>query len=165
VILGAILLLLAAAALIAAELFLPSHGVLGIAAALCAVASIIMAARVSPLLGALFGFTILLVTPFVIYWAIKLYPKSPIGKRVMLDAPAAVPTDKNHDPSARLQQLVGQQGIAMTMLRPAGSVELNGQRINCVSESEVIDAGTKVEVIRVSGIKVIVKPVANSRPA
>jgi membrane-bound ClpP family serine protease len=159
VILGALLLLLAAAALIAAELFLPSHGVLSIAAALCAVGSVIMAARVSPMLGALFGFIIVIITPFVIYWAIKLYPRSPIGKRVMLEAPAPAPGDKDHDVAARLQQLVGQQGIAMTVLRPAGIVELDGQRIDCISEAEVIDPGTKVEVIRVSGLRVIVKPV------
>jgi membrane-bound serine protease (ClpP class) len=45
------------------------------------------------------------------------------------------------------------------MLRPAGSVDVGGRRIDALSEAEVIDAGTRVEVVRVAGLKVFVKSV------
>ena len=45
---GLLLLFAFAGALVAAELFLPTHGLLGILALLCAVGSVIMAYRVSP---------------------------------------------------------------------------------------------------------------------
>ena len=48
-------------------------------------------------------------------------------------------------------------GRAVTMLRPAGSVEIGGRRYDCLSEAEVIDAGSAVEVVKVSGLKVFVK--------
>jgi len=160
VIVGAILLLLVAAALVAAELFLPSHGLMGLLAVLCALGSVILAARVSPLWGAVFAFVAIIATPLVFYWTVRLYPKSPMGKRVMLDAPQPAANDMFNEESQKLQHLVGQRGVAMTLLRPAGSVDLNGNRIDCVSEAEVIDPGTRVEVIRVSGQKVIVKAVA-----
>lgn len=159
-IVGAFLLLVLAAALVAAELFLPSHGILGLIAVVCALASVIIAFRVAPALGLFFGLAVVILTPLVFYWAVRLYPKSPIGKRIMLDTPRASPADRFTEESARLAQLVGQRGVALTMLRPAGSVELDDRRIDCVSESDIIYPGTPVEVIRVSGLKVIVKPVA-----
>jgi membrane-bound serine protease (ClpP class) len=157
VIAGAILLLIAACALVAAELFLPSHGVMGVLAALCAIAGVIVAFHVAPLFGFFCGIVLIILAPLVFYWAVKLYPKSPVGKRVMLDTPqvAGEPSQE----AARLTALVGRRGIAMTTLRPAGSVELDNQRIDAMSESTVIDAGAPVEVIRVVGRKVIVRPV------
>jgi len=47
--------------------------------------------------------------------------------------------------------------VALTLLRPAGSIEIDGARIDAVSESEMLEAGTRVEVIKVIGLKVIVK--------
>ncbi len=64
--------------------------------------------------------------------------------------------DSFEDDGARLGRLVGMRGLTMTPLRLAGSVELNGERIACVSEAGVIEAGVTVEVIRVAGMRVIV---------
>ena len=83
-----------------------------------------------------------------------------MGKRVMLNTPAPAATDAFTSESARLAQLVGQRAIASTLLRPAGTIELDGRRINALSESEIIYPNTPVEIIRVSGLKVIVKAVA-----
>ena len=158
-IIGACLLLIFAGALVAAELFLPTHGILGICAFLSAAVSVYFAYLYSPVLGFLFGFTVVLMTPIIFYWAIKIYPKTPVGKRVILDAPAGAAAQGFEEASTRLAQLVGQRGTAMSMLRPAGTVELDGRRIDAVSESEIIYPNTPVEVIRVNGLKVIVKAV------
>ena len=160
-ILGAIALLIVALALMAAELFLPSHGVLSVFAAITAVASVVLAARASVGLGMIFGGVLLLATPVVIYYAIKIYPQTGVGKRVMLDPRQAGTAGGTGfaEEAARLEALVGQQGVAMTMLRPAGSVEIGGRRIDAMSEADVIDAGTRVEVMQVSGLKVIVRAV------
>ncbi|MCL2648715.1 MAG: hypothetical protein FWD61_17220 [Phycisphaerales bacterium] len=156
-ILGAILLFIAAAVFMAAELFLPSHGVLAIGAAGCAVASVVTAYMKSPMLGLIFGVAVVLMVPVVIYWAVRLYPKTPVGKRVMLEASSSAAGFEQE--TEQLSQLVGKRGNAMTMLRPAGTVELDGQRIDAVSEAEIIYPGTAVEIIRVDGMKVIVKAV------
>jgi len=157
---AAILLLVAALACVAAELFLPSHGVLAICAAILALLSIIFAYRVYPALGILIAVAVVICTPIVFFYAIKLYPQTPMGKRVMLKSPSANIKDPFAEESQRLAQLVGQRAVAATMLRPAGTIEVDGQRIDAVSEAEVIAAGTAVEILRVSGLKVIVKPVA-----
>lgn len=160
---AAIALLLLAMALVAAELFVPSHGLLTIFAFLAAVGSVFFAYDASPGLALLFVLLILIASPVVFYWAIKLYPTTAVGKRVMLappgqtgGAPAAVGFDKE---AASLEQMVGQQGVAMSLLRPSGAVDIAGRRIDAVSESDIIQPGTPVEVIKVSGLKVIVKAV------
>ena len=157
---AAILLLVAALACVAAELFLPSHGVLAICAAILSLLSIIFAYRTHPVLGILIAVAVVVCTPIVFFWAIKLYPQTPMGKRVMLNSPPANLKDPFAEESQRLAQLVGQRAVAATTLRPAGTIEVDGQRIDAVSEAEVIAAGTAVEILRVSGLKVIVKPVA-----
>ena len=154
---GAILLLVAALACVAMELFLPSHGVLALCAALLALGSIIMGYRAYPAAGILIGAVIVICAPIVFFYAIKLYPSTPMGKRVMLKTPPASVRDPFAQESARLGQLVGQRAVAATMLRPAGTIEVNGERIDAVSEAEVIVAGTAVEILRVNGLKVIVK--------
>ncbi len=162
---GAFALLLLALVLVAAELVVPSHGLLTILAALAAFASIFLAYKAAPDLALIFGALILISAPIVFYWAIRLYPGTPMGKRVMLAPPSeqgrgdssAAPAFSEE--AARLEKLVGQQGLAATFLRPSGSVEIAGARIDAISESDIIEPGTPVEVIKVSGLKVIVKPV------
>ncbi len=50
----------------------------------------------------------------------------------------------------------------MTPLRLTGNVELDGERVGCVSEAGVIDAGKRVEVIRVTGMRVVVRAVQSN---
>ena len=111
------------------------------------------------MLGFIFGIAVVVMAPFVFYWAIRIYPNTPMGKRVMLGAPSADISNPFAQESQQLSKLVGQRGTAMSMLRPAGTIELDGRRIDAVSESEIIYPNTSVEVIRVSGLKVIVKAV------
>ncbi|HUO07507.1 MAG TPA: NfeD family protein [Phycisphaerae bacterium] len=151
------MLLIAALACVAAELFLPSHGVLTLCAGLLALGSIIAGYRAHPVFGIGIGVAIVICSPIVFFWAIKLYPQTSMGKRVMLKSPPASVMDPFAAESQRLAGLVGQRAVAATMLRPAGTIELNGERIDAVSEAEVIVAGTEVEILRVSGLRVIVK--------
>lgn len=60
-------------------------------------------------------------------------------------------------------ELVGRRGQAVTDLRPSGTALINGERIDVVSESEWIEAGTQVEVTSAEGYRQIVRPVARDR--
>jgi len=57
------------------------------------------------------------------------------------------------------KELIGAEGIALTTLRPAGTAEINGKRVDVVADWEYIPKGSKIKVIRVEGIKVVVKEV------
>lgn len=63
-------------------------------------------------------------------------------------------------PSSDLALHVGKTGTSLTPLRPSGTVEVFGRRMDVVTEGEFIPAGTAIEVIRVEGARVIVRAMA-----
>ena len=56
--------------------------------------------------------------------------------------------------------LVGQRGVTVTDLRPSGVVEIDGKRVQVVSQGPFVDAGSSVEVLNASGSRVEVREVA-----
>ena len=53
--------------------------------------------------------------------------------------------------------LIGQTGVTATTLRPGGFATIGGQRIDVVTNGEMIDVGTPVEVVEVEGNRVQVR--------
>ena len=62
-------------------------------------------------------------------------------------------------PDRELIKYTGMEGIALTPLRPAGSAEISGDRIDVVTDGEFIAKGAKVVVNKVEGLRVIVKAI------
>ncbi len=56
--------------------------------------------------------------------------------------------------------LLGQRGLALTALRPAGRVQFGEQVIDVVSEGSYIERGMAIEVVKVAGNRVVVHEVA-----
>ena len=68
-------------------------------------------------------------------------------------------TDAEHGfTSAEVRlDLVGRQGSAITSLRPAGVAMIGDERVDVVSQSEWIEAGSEVEVISSEGYRHVVR--------
>lgn len=56
-----------------------------------------------------------------------------------------------------LAQMVGREAVAITDLRPAGKIEIDGQRLDATSTGEFITAGSKVVVVRFEAASLYVK--------
>lgn len=97
----------------------------------------------------------LLSTFIIIYVIAKYLPKTSAFSRLILSNEEKA--DQGFVSYPSIKELVGMEGIALTTLRPAGSAEFNGQRYDVVADWEYIPKGNKVKVIRVEGIKVVVK--------
>ena len=50
-------------------------------------------------------------------------------------------------------------GVAITQLRPSGATVFGGNRVDVVTEGELIDRGVSVRVIEVEGARVVVREV------
>ncbi len=59
-----------------------------------------------------------------------------------------------------LADLVGQRGRAVTGLRPSGTAEVDGARVDVVSEGPFVAAGAAVEVVSARGSRVVVREVS-----
>jgi membrane-bound serine protease (ClpP class) len=94
----------------------------------------------------------------------RFLPAIPVFNQMVL----APPGGSLHDPSEpRLRPdltssagghlLVGQFGTATTVLRPAGKAEIDGRLVDVVSDGPFVNEGARVEVVRVSGNKIVVR--------
>ena len=72
-------------------------------------------------------------------------------------APAApeAPVPEVEDKLAACQ---GREGVAVSALRPGGTVEVDGVRVNAASGGELIAKGAKILVVGREGDHVIVRP-------
>ena len=58
-----------------------------------------------------------------------------------------------------LEIFLGREGTATTVLRPTGMADFDGVKLNVVSEGEFVSAGTKVQIVRVEGSRILVRTV------
>ena len=150
---AAILLLGLGLALIIAEVLFPSFGILSVLATLSIVAAIVLAFRDSPDTGYGFLFTTVVLVPVMILVGLKLFPKSPFGKKMVvsgLSFGSQAATDE------RDLVLVGVEGALEADCHPTGVARLDNRRVDVVSRGEPIEAGTTVRVIEVKGNRVVV---------
>jgi membrane-bound serine protease (ClpP class) len=57
------------------------------------------------------------------------------------------------------KDLVGQEGVALTTLRPAGMARFGEKKVDVVSEGEEVERDSRVRVIEVKGNRVVVRAV------
>lgn len=87
---------------------------------------------------------------------LRRVPRSSIWHKLSLETKleeSGFPDDDPDDPVIK----VGAVGRALTPLRPSGTVEIGGMRVDAVSDGPFIAAGTAVEVVRVFGNRVTVR--------
>ena len=44
------------------------------------------------------------------------------------------------------------------MLRPSGTALIDGERLDVVSEGDFVEPGQKVRVVKVEGLRIVVRP-------
>ena len=148
--------------LLIAELFIPSGGVLGILAAAALIGSILLAFSTNPhgtRTGTIFLLIVAIALPTVIGIGLKLWPKTPLGRRMLLDRPTPEEIDPHDQRDYELSRLVGRVGRTITQLRPSGMTDFDGRRVDTIAEGMIIEAGTLVRVVDVKGRRVIVRMV------
>ena len=56
------------------------------------------------------------------------------------------------------EELLGQEGVTVSYLRPSGIALLGGQRLTVIAEGEFIEAQRPIKVVEACGSRVVVKP-------
>lgn len=147
----ALLLVVVGAVLLVAELLLPTHGVLAAMGLAAIFGSAVSLFWVSQWLGITALAVLVLSSPLWFMAALRIWPHTPVGRRMVLTATTAVPVNQG----ARLA--VGQTGLAMTEMRPMGECEFAATRTQAVSELGIIPAGTTVKIVSLDGEKPVVR--------
>lgn len=167
----AILLLVIGLALVVAEVFVPSGGVIGFLAFCTITGAVIVAFMENSMTGLMILAISIVGLPVIIALALKWWPYTPIGKRVLLQSPQGDEVLPDDPRRRALKGLVGKVGRARSKMLPSGAVVIEGRSIDAVSEGVPIDEGQPIQVVAVHGVEVIVRPVEEqvlreaSRPA
>jgi membrane-bound serine protease (ClpP class) len=85
----------------------------------------------------------------------KFFPASKLWAKLVLKT--AETTEKGFISADDYQQYLGKTGEALTLLRPAGMAEIDGRRLDVVSEGMFIKSGTKIVVVKVEGSRIVVR--------
>lgn len=157
------LVLLAAALLLTVlEIFVPSGGVIALISGVVAIAGIVCLWRyddawgVSGLLGAL------VLMPTIFFSGVSLWTSTSAGRRALgIPSEEEVEAKRHRDLEARRarESVIGKEGVVLTELRPVGTIELDGKRVDALAETGFIPAGTRVRVTGVDSTEVKVRAI------
>ncbi|NLL18338.1 MAG: nodulation protein NfeD [Clostridia bacterium] len=152
----AVLIFLLGLILLAVEvLVLPGFGVAGVIGIASLVISVVLAApsldqAVVSLVIALIGTIVLLLL------SIKFLPTRRVWQKLVLGVKQK--TDSGYvAPETNLTRLLDAEGVSITILRPAGTAEINGERVDVVAEGSFIPNNTPIKVVKVEGTRVVVR--------
>jgi membrane-bound serine protease (ClpP class) len=161
-----ILLFIVGLGAILIEIFLiPGFGVAGVVGILLMIASLffslfntegyfeysLLQTAIIQLGASLFGFLLL---GFAAY---KFLPNTRTFKSFVLDVESGAKSGFTTAPD--YSSLLGVEGTAMTVLRPAGTAIIDGTRYDVVTAGDYIEKDTQIRVIKVEGMRVVVEKV------
>jgi membrane-bound ClpP family serine protease len=137
------------------ELFIPSAGMLGLLAGGLAITSVVMAFRSSTETGLIFLLIVLVAAPAIIYGMLKIWPHTPVGKRILL---GDVSAEKVLPPAMYSNDLLGQIGVAKTKMLPSGTILVDGEKYDAVSDGFAIDIDQPVVITAIRANRIYVHP-------
>ena len=158
-----LLLVGAGVILLAVELFVTPGfgvtGVLGLAALLGGLGLSLVGAGATwaVILGAIGRVAVSLLLAIGASLALlRFLPRLPFGRRLVLETELTAREGFASAPE-RDRAWLGKRGTAVSTLRPAGIADIEGERVDVVSDGEFIDAGDPITVVRVDGNRIVVR--------
>lgn len=137
---------------IVAEVMLPSGGILTIIAlGLLGYSIYLVFTGISFDAGVMIVIADLILLPIIAIIGFKMLARSPLSLQSSLQRSAGV---VSYD--EKLSELVGKEGVAVTNLRPSGTVKIDNVRVDVVSRGDYIEKGEAVRVLKVEGSRVVV---------
>ncbi|NLK88062.1 MAG: hypothetical protein GX279_11315 [Clostridiaceae bacterium] len=149
-----LLLIIGGLVFVIIEMFNPGFGAPGIIGAILLVAGIVLYAQT--LLQALILIVIILaILGAALTLILQSASKGRLSKHLVLND--SIDDDIKFSGVDDLNYFIGSEGIAITALRPSGTADFNGVRLDVVSEGEFIKKGTAVIIDRIEGLRIVVK--------
>lgn len=158
----AVSLLLVGLALIIAELFIPSGGVISLLSVVCLAAALYSAhdawwEQQRSYFWWFVGSSVGLI-PLTIGGSLFLISRTRLGSRVLLEAPKLEEVTPFSREAERRKQLIGQKGKTLTLMAPGGLVIVEGERHHAETEGQMLDPDQPIQVVAVKSNRVVVRP-------
>lgn len=166
-----VLLFMGGIIFIAMEIFvLPGFGIFGLGGGIMVLASLVLASQTFVIPRNEYQFEQLPQSMFIVlaafagvgtsgYLLRNYLAKAPMFRRAMLAPPEgeAAIQQRTREAIVQYDHLMGQQGRATTPLVPAGKADFEGELVDVVSDGLAVEKNAVVEVIEVTGNRVVVR--------
>lgn len=136
-------------------LVIPGFGVAGILGIIAVIVSLFMSFPDIPSALAAIGAAALLTVIGAIY-ILRRVPESRLWKKLSLETRLEHPGFEEDDPDDPAIK-IGATGVAVSPLRPSGTIQVGEFRIDAVSNGAFIPRGETVEIVRIVGNRVTVR--------
>lgn len=126
-------------------------------AAVFFIAGIIMGFFHSLQLGAILLLVTTLCLPLLFLVLVKVWPNTPIGKRVLIrrmTEDELLPVGDHYN----RESLIGQKGIAKTKMLPSGMIRIGEKSYDAVSDGFAIEEGQPIKVVSIKMNRIMVQP-------
>ncbi|SFE28857.1 NfeD family protein [Alteribacillus iranensis] len=149
-----IIMFIAGLVLILIEIFVPGFGVFGILGIGAIIASMFFASfsAVHMIISILIAALLSIVAIAMLFKTFG--KKGPMKKLVLQDS---FSSDEGYVSHTSRDELIGKVGSSLTPLRPSGSILVEEERLDAVSEGGYIEENQKVKIIEVQGARIIVR--------
>jgi membrane-bound serine protease (ClpP class) len=87
---------------------------------------------------------------------LRFLPRLPFGRRLILETGLLAGAGGSSAPESDRMWL-GKSGTALSPLRPAGIAEIEGERVDVVSDGDLIEPGVPIVVTHVDGNRIVVR--------
>lgn len=145
--------------LIIVEVFLPGFGLPGIGGIVLVGAGVVMVGMHFGSLTAVGTLLVIIaVLAVLVSWVLRQASRGG-GKRSDLFLQER---DDLRTQQEDMKVLVGKSGTTTSVLRPAGIGDFDGVRLNVVTEGGFIEKDMPIEIVRVDGSRIVVRPVGRS---
>ncbi len=157
---GVVLLLAGLTLLLIETHLLPGHGLAAVIGLVLLFAGMFWALGGNK--NAAFALTVSAVLTMVSLVAFFTYlPKSPVWKK--LGQEMRQRTELGYVAADSRMFLLGKRGVTESVLRPSGIAQIEGIRVDVVTEGDFLESGTAIVVTRVEGNRVVVDDAHSAR--
>ena len=152
-----VILFLLGIILVVIEMIMPGISVAGILGIISLIAGVILAAQVvSPGVLILIIAAVLLIIAAMLIWLYKSATKGGrVSRLLMLNTKTS--SEEGYTSTSSPDNLVGMEGITTTPLRPAGTGDFQGKKLDVVTNGEFIPKGIPIRITKVEGFRIVVE--------
>lgn len=142
--------------LLVIEMFTPGLGVSGGLGLVLLVVGIILTAS-TPFEALVMVIILLVIIGVALAVVLQSAAKGRLSKTLVLNK--TLDKKSGYIGNDDLEHFIGKEGRTLTALRPAGTADFDGVRLDVVSEGDYISRDTKIKVIEVAGRRIVVRVV------
>ena len=136
------------------EMMIPGFGIFGLTGLLLFLWGIYDWMGGGPM--ALITVTVLsVVGVLLLWWIVSIFPNTRLGERLTLRLQST--KEKGYASHPDPNRWLGKVGETKTVLRPAGTMIVEGTFLDVITDGEFYEPGTEVKIISVTGGRIVVR--------